>query len=52
MKTTRVFAALCAAGMLTAVAPEARAQERSFSAGSLIIPMDLAYQDSGLLLAE
>ena len=51
MKTSRVFAALCAAGMLTAVAPEARAQERSFSAGSLIIPMDLAYQDSGLLQA-
>src|SRR5688500_13817803 len=29
----------------------ARAAERTFPAGSLIIPMDLAYQDTGLLQA-
>jgi MYXO-CTERM domain-containing protein len=40
-------AALC----LALDAAPARAAERTFDAGSLIIPMDLAYQDSGLLQA-
>jgi len=46
-----LFAASCIAGIVTTVAPEARADDRSFAAGSLVIPMDLAYQDNGLLQA-
>jgi len=38
-----------AAGLLAA--PGATAQTRSFESGSLIIPMDLAYQDSGMFQA-
>ncbi|MBW2528124.1 MAG: hypothetical protein JRI23_28350, partial [Deltaproteobacteria bacterium] len=47
----RWIAALCAVGALTFAAPDLRAQTRSFDAGSLIVPMDLAYQDHGLLQA-
>lgn len=41
--------ALAAAGLASATG--ATAAERAFPAGSLIIPMDLAYQDQGLLQA-
>jgi hypothetical protein len=46
-----LFGASCIAGIVTTVAPEAHAADRSFAAGSLVIPMDLAYQDNGLLQA-
>ena len=39
------------AAVLSLAASQARAAERTFPAGSLIIPMDLAYQDTGLLQA-
>jgi hypothetical protein len=52
MRTTRAVA--LALGLLVGMAvtaPDARAAPRTFDAGSLIIPMDLAYQDHGLLQA-
>lgn len=39
----------CALALVVSSVSVAQAEERTFEAGSLIIPMDLAYQDSGLL---
>lgn len=47
--STRTWA--LGAALLTLSATTARAEERSFAAGSLIVPMDLTYQDHGLLQA-
>ncbi len=37
--------------LLVAAAPSARAADRTFQPGSLIIPMDLSYQDTGMFQA-
>ncbi len=49
-KRSRLIA-LALAGASLAAASEVYAADRAFPPGSLIIPMDLAYQDSGLLQA-
>lgn len=50
-RMSRVLMALCMAGAATTATGVAEAANRDFSEGSLIIPMDLAYQDHGLLQA-
>lgn len=47
----RLLAALCVAGVTTVATSELSAANRDFAPSSLIIPMDLAYQDHGLLQA-
>ncbi len=53
MSSSRVRKSLIASALTTVLlsATPAHAEERSFDAGSLIIPMDLSFQDSGLFQA-
>jgi MYXO-CTERM domain-containing protein len=41
----------CLVGFCAVASPQARAADRTYAAGSLIIPMDLAYQSEGLYQA-
>ena len=50
-KPIHLLAALCSLAIVTAAAPDLRAQTRTFESGTLIIPMDLSYQDHGMLQA-
>ena len=47
MTSRKALVAACA--LVLSLAAPARADVRTFETGSLIIPMDLAYQDTGLL---
>ena len=47
----RVFLSLVWLATMLVSSSVARAEERTFETGSLVIPMDLAYQDQGLFQA-
>ncbi len=49
--TRRTIAALLAAALLSFASTTARAEDRTFGTGSLIIPMDESYQSNGLYQA-
>src|SRR5690348_11338102 len=47
----RITTLVTAAALSVAVATPAHAADRTFATGSLIIPMDLSYQDTGMFQA-